>query len=78
VPLLVAQNLPKFCNFFLSYLIIQGFSMSAATLWQAGGFSAWLVLSPLKDRTPRQKWERLKSLPDIQWGAMVTLVVNNN
>ncbi len=47
--------------------------MSAATLLQAGGLFAWLVMSPLMDRTPRQKWERLKSLPDIQWGTMYSL-----
>jgi len=73
VPLLVAQNLPKSCNYFFSYLVIQGFSMSAATLLQAGGLFAWLVMSPLMDRTPRQKWERLKSLPDIQWGTVYPL-----
>ena len=73
VPLLVAQNLPKSCNYFFSYLIILGFSVSAATLLQVGGLLAWLVISPLTDRTPRQKWERLKSLPEIQWGTIFPL-----
>jgi len=34
VSLLVAQNLFKFCNFFFFYLVIQNFSISAATLLQ--------------------------------------------
>lgn len=73
VPLLVAQNLPKSCNYFFSYLVIQGFSVSAATLLQAGGLVMWLLVSPLLDRTPRQKWGRLKSLPAVQWGTVFPL-----
>jgi len=73
VPLLVAQNLPKSCNYFFSYLVIQGFSVSAATLLQAGGLFMWLLVSPLMDRTPRQKSERLESLPEVQWGTVFPL-----
>lgn len=73
VPYLLAQNLPKTCNYFFSYLIIQGFSVSAATLLQVGPLFTWLVISPLLDSSPRAKWQRLKRLPETQWGTVFPL-----
>jgi len=68
-PRLVAKNLPKASNYFFSYLILQGLSVSAGVLLQAGGLVQWLIFAPLTDRTPRQKWERRMNLPQLQWGT---------
>ena len=75
-PALLARNVPKASNYFISYLALQGLSGSAGTLLQAGGLIQWLILTPLADRTPRQKWERQTSLPEIRWGTFYPLYTN--
>ena len=74
-PALIAQNLPKASNYFFSYLILQGLSVSAATLLQALGLLKWFLLGPF-DRTPRQKWARYTDLPLIQWGTLFPFYAN--
>jgi len=75
-PALLARNVPKASNYFISYLTLQGLSRSAGTLLQAGGLIQWLILAPLADRTLRQKWERQTSLPKIRWGTFYPLYTN--
>ena len=75
-PTLLARNLPKASNYFFSYLTLQGLSVSAGALLQAGSLISWLILSPWMDRTPRQKWERQIGLPEIRWGTFYPLYTN--
>ena len=75
-PALLARNLPKASNYFFSYLILQGLSVSAGALLQAEGLVNWLILAPWMDRTPRQKWQRQMSLPEIRWGTLYPLYTN--
>ena len=65
-PELLARNLPKASNYFISYLILQGLSVSASALLQT---VIWLVLAPWVDFTPRQKWERQMNLPENRGGT---------
>lgn len=76
VPLLVAQSSPKASNYFISYLLLQGLSVSTGTLLQVGGLVEWLILAPLLDRTPRQKWKRQRGLPQVQWGTLYPIYTN--
>ena len=73
VPALVARNLPKASNYFLSYLIIRGFSVSAQILLQLGGLFNWFCLAPVLDRTPRDRWTRQKNLHRQFWGDLAPL-----
>ncbi len=75
-PALLARNVSKASNYFISYLTLQGLSGSAGTLLQAGGLIQWLILAPLTDRTLRQKWERQTSLSEIRWGTFYPLYTN--
>lgn len=75
-PALLAKNLPKASNYFFSYLILQGLSVSAGALLQAEGLINWLILAPWMDRPPRQKWEGQTSLPEIRWGTLYPLYKN--
>ena len=75
-PALLARNLPKASNYFFSYLSLQGLLISAGALLQAGSLIQWLILAPWTDRTPRQKWERQMSLPEIRWGTYYPLYAN--
>ena len=73
VPALVARNLPKASNYFFSYLAVQGFSVSASVLLQLGGLASWLLLAPVLDHTPRDRWNRQKRLHEQLWGTSVPL-----
>ncbi len=63
LPTILATNLPKASNYFFSYLLLRGFSVSAGSLLQMGGLINWIVLAPITSHTPRQKWERQTVLP---------------
>lgn len=45
-PRLLARNLPKASNYFFSYLILQGLSVSAGALLQIDGLINWLFIAP--------------------------------
>ncbi|KAA8641613.1 uncharacterized protein ATNIH1004_011749 [Aspergillus tanneri] len=72
-PTLLAQNVPKASNYFLSYMILQALSISAGELAQLVRLIKWLVLSPLWDSTARQKWRRTRELNEVQWGTFFPL-----
>lgn len=71
---LLALNLPKAANYFLSYIILQALSVSAGALLQVGrliGFSTAYIL----DHTPRDVWERLKK-PQLKLGTFFPVYTN--
>ena len=76
LPAILAINLPKASNYFFSYLLLRGFSVSAGSLLQMGGLIDWIVLAPIMSHTPRQKWERQTSLPQMQWGTLFPIYTN--
>ena len=76
VPEVLATNLPKSSNYFLSYLLLHAFSMSASQLAQIGGLVQRFVLSPLLDSTPRQKFKRRSSLSRVSWGTTYPVYTN--
>jgi len=71
---LVASNLPKASNYFFSYMLLQGLSVSAATLLQINRIVARLVAC-LHDKTPRQKWVRNVET-EISWGSFFPVYTN--
>ncbi|KAH0566426.1 hypothetical protein GP486_000174 [Trichoglossum hirsutum] len=76
VPTVLAENLPKASNYFFSYMLLQAFSVSAGVLVQIGGLVNWFILSPLRDRTARQKWIRQKTPAQVQWGTYFPVYTN--
>lgn len=66
---LLATNLPKSSNFFFSYLLLQGLSVSAGTLLQIVSLVLYYLLGKLTDSTPRKKWHRFNTLPGLGWGT---------
>ncbi|KAL8998431.1 MAG: hypothetical protein Q9188_006104 [Gyalolechia gomerana] len=71
---LLALNLPKAANYFLSYVVLQSFSVSAGTLLQVGRL-AHFIAGPLLGNTARDVWERLKK-PQVQWGMFFPVYTN--
>ncbi|SCU83426.1 LAFA_0D03532g1_1 [Lachancea sp. 'fantastica'] len=66
---LLAQNLPKASNFFISYILLQGFSISSGALLQLVTLILFYVMSFLLDKTPRKKWSRFVNLGSMAWGT---------
>lgn len=67
---LLANNLPPASNFYISYLLLQGLSVSSGILAQVVGLVLSYVIGRILDTTPRQKWNREVSLSAPSWGTM--------
>ena len=75
-PKILAQNIPKAANYFFNYMILQALSVSAGALAQVASLIGWFILRPILDSTPRQKWSRQLTLPQIQWGKFFPVYTN--
>jgi calcium permeable stress-gated cation channel len=65
---LLSNNLPKSSNFFISYIILNGFTVSGGTLFQIVNFLIFYAFSFL-DKTARQKYNRYNGLGSMAWGT---------
>ena len=76
LPTFLAINLPKTSNYFLSYLMLQAFSMSAGELVQTSGLLQYLVISPVMDRTPRELLQRRTGISKVAWATVYPVYTN--
>jgi len=76
IPTVLAQNLPKASNYFFSYLMMDVFTTSVITLVQANGLVCLFVLSPIFDKTARQKWRREQGIGLQKWGTFIPVFTN--
>ena len=67
---LLAQNLPKASNFFISYFIIQGLSIAAGNLLSIGSLITMVVLGRFLDKSPRKMFDRYVKLTGQGWGSL--------
>lgn len=75
-PGLLAESLPAAANFYISFLILQGLSISAGALAQASGVVMYKLLGMLLDNTPRKMFQRWSSLTGIGWGTVFPVYTN--
>lgn len=75
-PGLLAESLPAAANFYISFLILQGLSISAGALAQAAGLVLHKLLGMLLDNTPRKLFRRWSSLTGIGWGTVFPVYTN--
>lgn len=67
---LLAENLPKASNFYISYFILLGLSSAAGTLLNIGGFVVVVLLGRiLPGKTPRKIFDSLTKLSAPSWGS---------
>lgn len=67
---LLAENLPKASNFYISYFILLGLSAAAGTLLNIGGFVVVVLLGRiLPGKTPRKIFDSLTKLSAPAWGS---------
>lgn len=71
---LLAENLPKASNFYISYFILQGLTFSAGALLQIVGLILGKVLAKLLGSTPRKQYSRWANLSALGWGTVVPIL----
>ncbi|KAK6205527.1 uncharacterized protein RJT21DRAFT_79745 [Scheffersomyces amazonensis] len=72
----LANNLPKSSNFYISYLILQGLTVSSGALFQVVGLFLYYILGYLLDGTVRKKWNRFSGLGSVAWGTTFPIFTN--
>lgn len=73
---LLSDALPKASNFYISFMILQGLSISAGALVQIVGLILYKVLGMLLDNTPRKMFNRWSSLAGLGWGTVFPVYTN--
>ncbi|EXJ56953.1 hypothetical protein A1O7_07297 [Cladophialophora yegresii CBS 114405] len=68
-PSLLATNLPKASNFYISYFILTGLMQAALQLLNIVPLLMYVLLGKFLDKTPRKKYNRFVNLPGIGWGS---------
>lgn len=68
-PTILAQNLPKASNFYISYFIVQGLSIAASVISQVVGFLIFSLLYKYLTGTPRGLYNKWAKLSAISWGS---------
>ena len=66
---LLAENLPKASNFYISYFILQGLAIASGSLAQILEILIFMLLHRLFDSTPRKIYRRFVELSCIGWGS---------
>lgn len=66
---LLANNLPKASNFYISYFLLQGLTAPPFALAQVVPLVLSRFLGKFLDKTPRQKWNRYNKLAEPSWGV---------
>ncbi|OTB12270.1 hypothetical protein K445DRAFT_25843 [Daldinia sp. EC12] len=76
IPELLAKQLPKASNFYLTYFIIQGTTSAADNLLNYSDLLSYLFYDYFFDETPRQKFNRYTSMKGIAWGKLFPKFAN--
>ena len=67
---LLATNIPKASNFYISYITLQGLSFASGTLLQIAGLILGKVLGAVLDTTPRKMYTRWSTMAGLGWGTV--------
>lgn len=68
-PSILASNLPKASNFYISYFMVQGLSIAANVISQVVGFVIFSLLYKYLTGTPRGLYSKWAKLSAISWGS---------
>ncbi|EPE02241.1 phosphate metabolism protein 7 [Ophiostoma piceae UAMH 11346] len=73
---LLANNLPKASNFYMSYIIVQGMQVAASVISQVVGFFIFHLMYKYITGTPRGLYEKWSNLSAISWGSTLPVYTN--
>lgn len=65
----IMRAVPQASNYFLTYMLLQAFSISGSALLQPGDIAQKLILGPVFDRTPTQQKMRAGAPERVEWGT---------
>ncbi|KAL6452027.1 RSN1 Uncharacterized protein RSN1 [Candida maltosa Xu316] len=69
IPVLLATNLPKSATFFFQYISLRAFAFCGNNFLRISPLIMNNTVYKYWDTTPRQKFDRITSLPKIKWGT---------
>lgn len=75
-PKLLATNLPKASNFYISYFVLQGLTISSGALLGIAGLILFKLLGTFLDTTPRKMYKRWSTLSALGWGTVFPVYTN--
>ena len=67
---LLAENLPKASNFYISYFIVQGLGIASGNLLNIGALAMLTVVGKFLDKSPRKIFQRYITLAGLGWGSL--------
>ena len=73
---LLAKNLPKASNFYISYFLLQGLIMSSMALVQVASALVYKVITTFFDLSPRRLYARWAALSGLGWGNVFPIFTN--
>lgn len=76
VPELLADNIPKSSNFYLTYFILQGLGSSAKNIMNWSDLFEYILFEMFIHKTPRDKYTQYTNLKGIGWGKVYPKFTN--
>lgn len=76
VTTVLAENLPKSSNFYISYFIVQGLGFASSALSQIVGFVIFTIMYKFLAGTPRALYKKWANLSAISWGSVLPVYTN--
>ncbi|KAL7627572.1 phosphate metabolism protein 7 [Parahypoxylon ruwenzoriense] len=73
---ILAENLPKSSNFYISYFIVQGLGVAAGLFSQVAGFVIFTIMYKYLSGTPRALYTKWANLSAISWGSVLPVYTN--
>ncbi|KAL4929795.1 putative DUF221 domain protein [Aspergillus undulatus] len=73
---LLAENLPKATNFYISYFLLQGLSISSLAVVQIMSVLVFKFMTTFFDGSPRRLYERWAALSELGWGNVFPVFAN--
>lgn len=73
---ILGSSLPTTSNFYISYFILQGLTISVGVVTQVVGMFIFRVLYKFLASTPRAKYTKWTSLSAILWGSLLPVYTN--
>lgn len=73
---LLANNLPKASNFYMSYFIVQGLTVASGVISQVVGFFIFHLMYKYLTGTPRGLYQKWANLSAISWGSTLPVYTN--
>ncbi|KIX02981.1 uncharacterized protein Z518_06531 [Rhinocladiella mackenziei CBS 650.93] len=68
-PTLLATNLPKASNFYISYFILFGLAQAALQLLNIVPLLMYTLVGKFLDKTPRKRYNRFINIAGLGWGS---------